>query len=512
MPKPRTLLYLLALVKFLLPFFLQHSSYGLHRDEFLYLAEGRHLAWGYMEVPPLLSLFAWLTHLFGDSQFWIKCWPSLFGALTMILAGEIILSLKGRAFAILLLFLSFALTGYLRMQFLLQANFLEIFFWTLMAYSLIRYIQDRENNWLFLFGISVGLGMMSKYSVAFYLVSLLTGLALTRQRRVFAQRDFYLAALISGLIFLPNLIWQITHHLPLVHHMKVLQETQLQYIDPMEFLKGQFILLLPCLFIWLTGLFWVSFSSKENSYRFLGWSYAILILLLVLGHGKTYYAAGAYPPLLAFGAWRLEQFTSVRFKALRYVLVIIPLIIGYWFVPVLLPIFNPVKLSAFYEKENLSSTGLLKWEDLRNHPLPMDFADMLGWDEIARKTALAYESLDSNEKKHCFLFCDNYGQAGALNYYRKQYVYPEPYSDDASFLYWLPDSLNIENLILVTDDKQEMQHAFVRDFNSAKLFDSITNPYARERGSLICIFKGAHPEFNRMFRQKILDDKTFGHQ
>ncbi len=90
MQKLNRLLYLLAIIKLVLPFFLQNAVYEPHRDEFLYLAEGKHMAWGFMEVPPLLSVFAWLTNLFGGSMFWIKFWPSLFGALTFILVGKII--------------------------------------------------------------------------------------------------------------------------------------------------------------------------------------------------------------------------------------------------------------------------------------------------------------------------------------------------------------------------------------------------------------------------------------
>ena len=141
--------------------------YEPHRDEFLYLAEGNHLAWGYMEVPPLLSVFAWLTNLFGDSMFWIKFWPSLFGSLTSIVVANIILSLGGKSFALILSFLPFIFGVFLRIHFLFQPNFLEVFFWTMLVYSIIRYIQTAKNKWLYTFGISAGLGIMSKYSVHF---------------------------------------------------------------------------------------------------------------------------------------------------------------------------------------------------------------------------------------------------------------------------------------------------------------------------------------------------------
>ena len=151
-------------------------------------------------------------------------------------------------------------------------------------------------------------------------------------------------------------------------------------------------------------------------------------------------------------------------------------------------------------------TGTLKWEDLQNHPLPQDFADMLGWEEMAQKMAKAYNNLDSNEKVHTFLFCDNYGEAGAVNYYRHKYGLPEVYSDNGSFLYWMPRNIHIDNLILITDDQEEMQHPFIKDFKSAVVTDSVTNMYARERGTLIILFKGANDAMNQMFKEKIDGD------
>ncbi|HEX4371808.1 MAG TPA: glycosyltransferase family 39 protein [Puia sp.] len=508
MKNSNRLIFFLALIKFILPFFLQNSVYELHRDEFLYLAEGHHMAWGFMEVPPLLSVFAWLTNAFGGSFFWVKFWPSLFGSLTFIVAGKTVQSLGGKAFAIFLTFLSFIFSAYLRVHFLFQPNFLEIFFWTMIAYSLIRYTQTEENKWLYIFGVSCGLGMLSKYSVAFFIVSILAGLLLTKNRKVFFNKHLYYSALLAFIIFLPNIIWQYVRHFPVVYHMNELQKTQLQYVSPVDFLVGQLVMFLPCAFIWIRGVLFVSFSRSGKQYRFIGWAYFFVIVLLLLGRGKTYYSLGAYPILFAFGAYQLEKLTTQRFKILRYVFVLIIAFLGYLFVPIMLPLFEPAKLAAFYEKRNLQKTGLLKWEDLKNHPLPQDFADMLGWEEMTQKVAAAYNSLDSNEKKNTIIFCDNYGQAGAVNYYSKKYNLPETYSDNASFLYWIPDSLKFDNVVLLTDDENEMQHPFIKNFVSAELRDSVTNPYAREKGALIIVLKNGNADFKKMMVEKLARDKA----
>src|SRR6476620_7987031 len=93
-------IFSLALIKFALPFFLQHPVYELHRDEFLYLEQGHHLAWGYMEVPPMLSWLSYLTHLFSGSFFWVKFWPSFFGALTLVITCAMVLEMGGKFFAV----------------------------------------------------------------------------------------------------------------------------------------------------------------------------------------------------------------------------------------------------------------------------------------------------------------------------------------------------------------------------------------------------------------------------
>lgn len=506
MKKEYKILYLLAAIKFILPYILQNSFYEPQRDEFLYIAEAHHLAWGYMEIPPLLSVFAWISNLFGDGMFWLKFWPALFGAFTYIISGKIILSLGGKALALFLGFFPFIFGAYLRIHFLFQPNFLEIFFWTMIGYSVIRYIQTEKNSWLYVLGISMGLGMLSKYSVVFFIISILLGTLFTSQRKIFLNKHLYIAAGIAFLIFLPNFVWQYNRHFPVFVHMKELKETQLNYVSPASFLIDQFLMNLSCVFIWLSGLYF-AFFKRDGKYKIFGWTYLFVILILLYFQGKNYYSLGVYPVLFAFGAYQLERFTNQYSKVWKYTFIIIPFILGSPLIPLMLPVAKPKKLATYYRSLHIEKTGALKWEDLKNHALPQDFADMLSWKEITAKTAKAYSTLSTEEKKHTIIFADNYGQAGAINYYRRKYNIPEAYSDNASFLYWIPDSLHLDNIILITDDHDEMNHSFLKDFTSVKLSDSITTEYAKEKGSLILILKGANENMNKMFQEKIKNDK-----
>lgn len=503
----KSLLYVLAVVKFALPFLLQSPYYQPHRDEFLYLAEGNHLAWGFLEVPPLLSLMAWCTHALGDGLFWIKFWPSLFGTLTFIFTGEIVLLLGGSLFALLLAFLPFIFGAYLRVHYLFQPNFLEIFFYTLIAYSIIQYIVKPSNKWLYLFGIACGLGMLSKYSVAFFIIGVVAGLVLSEHRKVFLNKHLYFAAAIAIGIFLPNLLWQYNHHFPVAHHMKELQETQLQYINPADFLKDQLIMNLPCVFIWITGLLFIILTKKGRRFIVFFWAYATVIALLLLFHGKNYYALGLYPFLFAFGAYQLERLTIKRVRIMRYVFITVVFYFGVLFVPVLLPVLAPAELAELYHKRGWDETDMLKWEDQKQHALPQDFADMMGWKEIAEKTAAVYNSLPDEEKNKTIIKCSNYGLCGALNFYGKQLGLPEVFSYNGDFLNWMPTQLDVSNVITVGESVPDTTRPIIKQFSTILVKDELRDSLARENGAKVILLEHANSRILSSFLEEEISEK-----
>ncbi|HWK03458.1 MAG TPA: glycosyltransferase family 39 protein [Puia sp.] len=496
------LIYLLALVKFILPFLLQNRVYEPHRDEFLYLAEARHLAWGYLEVPPLMSLLAYFTNLFGGGLFWIRVWPSLFGALTYIVVGRLILHLGGKGFALALGFLPFVCGYYMHVHYIFQPNFLEVFFWTLMAYGLMRHIQTNKPRGLYIAGIGFGLGMMSKYSVAFFFVCLMLGLLLTPERKVFRNRHFYFALLISLGIFLPNLIWQAVHGFPVIRHMKDLQSQQLGKVSQIGFLRDQLLFNLPGLFIWMAGLYWSCFSPHGKQYRFASWAIILVLAFLTIAHGKSYYGMGAYPILFGTGAVALEHWTSYRRYYLRYALVIFSVVTGVFVNMIALPLLPPKQLAAFYaERPIFRQLGFLQWEDQKDHALPQDFADMLGWEEMTERIGKVYYSLDDTQRTQAVLDCGNYGEGGAADYYGPAFHLPPAMGHAASYLLWTPeDFFNRDVFILITDDRDDIHADWIKEFHSASLVDSVTTPYAREFGSYIILLKRPSEKFRKQWR------------
>jgi hypothetical protein len=506
MLKGNRLLYLLAFIKLISPFILQDGYYQPHRDEFLYLAEGHHMAWGYMEVPPVLSVFAWITNLFGAGMFWIKIWPALFGAFTFLLAGKVVLSFGGKAFALILAWLPFMIDGYMRLFFLFQPNFLEVFFWTLIGYSIIRYIQTYQNKWIYVFGIAVGFGMMSKYSVAFITLSILGGLVLTRHRKIFINKHFYYASLIALLIFLPNILWQYNHRFPVITHMQELQEQQLQFISPVSFIISQLLMNLPCIFIWIAGILFVCFSKEGKPFRFYAWAYLFVIILLVVLHGKDYYALGVYPLLFAFGGVYLEKATVLKWKWTRYAMLIFSIGLGLYTMPLTMPVAKPEALAEYFADRKLNK--LFKWEDQQLHPLPQDYADMFGWKEMAQKAAAVYNSLPPEEKSKTMVYCRGYFSAGALNYYRKEVGLPEVLSDDASFLLWMPEKYNIKNLLLVGRRIPGNDDLVFQQFEKMTVKDSVNMPLFRETGMKFILFENGNDSLNTIIEKGVAGLKS----
>lgn len=483
------LILLLAIIKFGLPFFLQHPVYELHRDEFLYLEQGNHLAWGYMEVPPMLSWLSWITIQLGNSFFWVKFWPCLFGAFTLIITCRIAVEMGGNLFAVFIAGLCILFTAYLRLHFLFQANFLEVFWWTLSAYFIIRFINSKQIRYLYWIGFAFGCGWLSKNSVSFFIIGFGAALLLTKYRSLFLKKHLYGAALFAFVIALPNLFWQYNHNWPLLHHMNELRETQLKFIDPVDFITGQVLMYFSAFFIWIMGLIWL-FTSNGQPYRILAWIYFSVITLLILSSGKTYYSLGLYPMLFAAGSVALQQWTAIKFKWVRWFVPALILFLIWMILPIAMPIWEPDKLAIFYKEYKIENSGSLKWEDQQNHSLPQDFADYLGWKEITLKAETFYNSLSKSERDSTIIYCRHYGLAGALKYYGKEKVFKSKViSDNGSFLHWIPDDFNFNHLIFVGHQMPDADDEVFQHFEKVTVIDSVTSKHSRQFGDRIIFFK-----------------------
>lgn len=493
----------LALVKLLLPFIIVDSSWELHRDEYLYYQQGQHLAAGYLENPSLIAVLSQISSWFGGTEFSIRLWPALIGAITLIVTSELTGELGGGRFAKTVAALGILFSAFMRIHFLFQPNMLDVLCWLSAAWFLVRYINRNHSVDLYLMCISLALGWWSKYSIAFFIAALMISLLLTPQRRIFRLRHFWLAALLAVVIITPNLVWQYQQNWPLMHHMTELRDTQLRYLSKTTFLKEQVLLLLPVVFVWLGGLYWL---LRNKTYRVLGYTYILVISLLMLGSGKGYYALGAYPMLLAAGGVWLERASAKR-HWLRYATVSLILMASLPLVPVLLPSQSAANMAAFNQRFGLKEAGLLRWEDQRDHILQQDYADMRGWKEMASATAKFFNGLPDTAKQQTIIYCRNYGQAGALRYYGKDVFGSKVITDNGSFLLWIPDNLPFKHLLFIGEEMPGTDDVVFNHFKSHSLIDSVRDPLSRSFGTKVIFYQDADSAAVPLARQGLAELK-----
>ncbi len=485
MKKNQSIILLLAIVKFTLPFLLQNPGFELHRDEFLYYEQGQHLSLGFLENPPMIGWLSYLSSLCGGGFFMIKFWPSIFGAGTLLITAGIAKELGGKLFSQVIASLGILFSAYMRIHFLFQPNFLDIFFWTLSVYYLLRCIRTQKPICYYQLSTALALGWWSKYSIVFFAAALVLSLMLNHHFHKWKVKHFQGAIAWGMLLILPNIYWQWTHHWPLLHHMRELHDTQLKYLNKTDFIKEQLLMLFPVCFVWIGGLTWL---LRNQQYRILGYMFLLVIFFVMMGSGKGYYTLGAYPMLLAAGGVWLESVTK---KKIYWRIAVISLIcvLSFPFIPVLLPMQPPLRMQQFNERYQLGKLGLLKWEDRKEHPLQQDFADMLGWKELTQKTKLFYQALPDSIQKNTLIYCRNYGEAGAVRYYGNGEAYSKKViCDNGTFLFWIPKDIRFRHLIFIGRDLPGKDDKVFQHFQQVSIIDSIANPLSREFGTKIIFF------------------------
>lgn len=490
-------------LKFVIQYVAVNPVYELQRDEYLHLDQGLHLAWGYISVAPFTSWVAWLIRLLGNGVFWVRFFPALFGALTLLLVWKIIGTLKGNLYAQCLGATAIVFSALARLNILFQPNSSDILCWTLFYYIAIQYISTENTKWLYWAGVVAGFGFLSKYNFAFLLMGLLPAILITPHRLLFKQKALYMAVGIAFIMVLPNLLWQYQNHFPTLRQLDELVRTQLDNVERFDFIKQQFLFFINSIFLILIAIIALLFYKPFKPYRFILYGFIFTISVYIFLKAKGYYAIGLYPVLIAFGsvyAGRLLQ--NGWKKYLQPVLLLWVVVFSIPLLMVALPYNTPSQIKQhdfLYRK-----LGLLKWEDGKEHALPQDFADMQGWKEMAAKTDSIYASLP--DKENTLVLCDNYGQAGAINYY-SSFKNINAVSFNADYINWMPLDKNINNVIFVKyhRDSDTARLKEIPLFEKVMLKARVENTNAIENGARIYLLQHALVSINDRIKKEIAD-------
>jgi hypothetical protein len=437
-----------------------HLGYGFFRDELYFLVCGHHLAWGYVDQPPLVAVQARLAEtLFGLSPTGIRIFSFLAGGVTVGLTGLLTWQLGGRRTAqVLAMTAVLAAPVFLGTANYLSMNAFEPCFWMGALLALLRLAEGSAGPraWL-LFGLLAGLGIENKHSTVFFLFALLLGLLLSPQRRILWSKDCAAGVALLILVALPNFLWQWAHHFPTYELLNnVAHSDKNTKFPPLAFLREQVnMLLIVAAPLWIGGLAWLGFARKARPWRFVALTYLPVLAMMMAMHAKDYYAAPIYPVLFAAGAVALGGLTRRSWPPIVYTVML-----GYLLfrgtAPIMLTILPPDKYTAYTARFGANKVNSEKFTS----PLPQYLSDRFGWPQMVEGFAARYNALPPDVRARTAIFCGNYGEASAVNVLGAKYGLPTAISGHQNYFYWGWNGYTGESVLTLGNDAADYKDSY----------------------------------------------------
>jgi hypothetical protein len=436
------------------------GGYGIFRDELYYLACADHLDWGYVDQPPMIALLAALARaLFGDSLTGLRALPALAAAATVLLVGDTAHAFGGGRWARLFAQLLTATAPvYLALFTILSMNAFEVLIWAALA-RLAAHLLAGANPRLWLaFGAVAGLGLETKVSVGLLGAGLAVGLLAARRFDTLRSKWLWLGGALSLALFLPHLLWQAAQGWPTREFVANAQTGKIVRHGPLGYVLAQVGMVGPVAALAAAaGLAWLLAARRSRSFRALGWSALVVLAVFAFSVAKPYYFTPAFTLLFPAAGVALEGWTAGRFQ-------------GPWRALALLAA-AAVLLAAPLAKPLLSEDGYRAWsarlgvelEAGENHArgrLPQLFADMHGWRELAEAVAAVHRTLPAAERPTACVYTQNYGEAGALDFFGPALGIPRAISGHNSYWSWGWDGCSGDPILIVGGDREDHLEAY----------------------------------------------------
>ena len=433
------------------------GRYGYHSDELYFLACAQHLAWGYVDLPPLLPWLTWVVmHTLGTSLTAIHLYPGLAAAASVLLVARLAFELGGRQRAVITAALLTAISPIaLAFGHLLTSDALNMPLWTAEVLLLVRIEKSANPRLWLVFGTIAGIALMHKYSLAFYLAALVLGMLLSPWRRWFLNRWFWGGAAIAFAITLPNILWQAHRNFPflqLQHNISAAHRSVL--LSPLQYVFAQALLVNIFSFAFVLAGAVFFFTPPMKRFRALGWTFAAYMLLMFALHAKDYIVTPVYPAMLAAGAVAAELWFAhawSRRLALAYVVAACALS------ALMLPSVDPVlSVDAFARYQQILPQRT-EAEHNTHAAVPDYYSSCFGWKERAEAVARYYNALPVEERQKTAIFGNFYGQAGAIDHFGPALGLPRAIGGHHSYWYWGSRGYTGESVIVLDADRDYLE-------------------------------------------------------
>ncbi|WP_335966998.1 glycosyltransferase family 39 protein [Galbibacter sp. PAP.153] len=503
--KPLFIVIVFCVIKLTLHLIADYNS-GYQGDELLHIETGNHLAFGFMEFPPLIALLAFLQNLLQSSSVFVNhIFIHLAAISIMIMVSKIVLELGGKAKAVFLVLLCIIIApGFERSQQLFQPVVFSQFFWVLNFYFLLKYVCYLKRRHLWFLTLGTALAFLTKYDAVFFIFGVLSLLIFKTTRQALYRHKFWWHILVFILVISPNIIWQYKNDFPVLKMFDRLYQTQLDQLEPIPVLTRFIISLNPLtLLVWGVGFIFM-FHAQMRKYRPAVLSILLSVVLLSLSQGKGYYFYPVLLTILPFGGVFWENVILTKRKWVIYPLTLF-LCLGIFLIPFGMPVFSLkhyLKKTYPYEKKEVTGGRYaVRFEERFSNEK---------WSKTLKALKQVYDSLPEMEKKSALIWGKHYRQAGAVSLYGKEYGLPNAFSLHGSFYSWLPSGEMPLTTIALRDGDLNGKDFYERYFEEIIPVKSVYNPYADEKEKLyqtIFICKSPKQTFDELKEQ--FQDRIF---
>jgi len=394
------------------------NLYGAHRDEFYYLESGHHLAWGFVDNPPLVPLLYRVSEtIFGHSILSLAFIPALLGGIFIILGALIAADLGGgRRAQVVTSLVAWLGPIFLTTSHFLSTTSLDLVFWSLASWLVIRMVRSGDTRLWLAVGAVCGVGLLNKDTMAFWAVAAGVGLLCTPQRKLLGSWWLAAGVAIALIIVSPNVAWEASHHWATLEFLRNLHANN-SSADLVKFAPLQLaIVTLAGTVVCVVALRALKGRAEWRSQRWLAFGFVAAFVVLFALEGKAYYLGSWYLPLVAVGAVGVERYWSQRSGRLLAVAIVAT---GLLTAPIFTPIL-PTNVAVVAGFDTLNS----------------DLGGMMGWPHVVNQIAAVVHALPSSESRSVVIFTNDYSEAGAVDFYGPALDLPSAISGHNTFWFW----------------------------------------------------------------------------
>ncbi|MFH0883896.1 MAG: glycosyltransferase family 39 protein [bacterium] len=465
------------------------GGYGIFRDEMYYVACANHLAWGYVDQPPLSIFILWVWKgIFSNSLFSLRLLATLAGSASVFIGVRITALLGGGRFGQMIAGLALIMAPQLMaLRFYYSMNVFDLLFWNLVVYQFLVLLHTGERRVWVTIGVLLGLTLLNKISGLWLAAGIGIGTLASSRRRDLLTHWPWSGVAVALVLFSPYLIWELAHGWPTLEFMHNATTQKLAVVGPITFLREEIINMNPFIApLWLLGTIVLFTQNRFRLVRAIAWVFpVVLLILLISGSAKPYYLAPAFTLPLGAGAVFVEEMTRRVRKSLSVQLAVIAFIAvpGLLLAPIAIPVLPVKDYIRYSARIGLTPSVGERWETAELHQF---YADMFGWKGLARTVATVYNDLPEAGSGKVMISGQNYGQAGAIDYFGKSLDLPPASSLHNNYWYWGPQPADPKVAIFIVQDGSYLSGLFKETTLAAVHRCNLCMPYESRLEIWIC--------------------------